>query len=245
MERNLIGNPITRREFVRTAAVGAAGAFLTFGAVDKALGRPAEDILSDDLYTLPELPYAQDALEPHISARTMSFHYGKHHAGYVAKANRFVRGSKLANIPVEKLITETAGKPESTSIFNNVAQMYNHTFFWNSMKPKGGRPKGEIARLIVRDFEDIEHFVAIFIRKATMQFGSGWEWLVIDKGKLKVMTTANADNPLTHGMTPLLTLDVWEHAYYLDYQNRRADFAKAYVLNLVNWDFAEENLKKI
>ena len=243
METNRVGNPITRREFVRTTAAGAAGAALTFGAAGKILGRGFPPPVA--VLTQAKLPYAQNALEPHISAKTMSFHYGKHHAGYVTKANRFLEGTKYKGMPIADIIVETAGKPALTSIFNNVAQIFNHTFFWNSMKPDGGgKPKGKLAGMIDNDFGSYEKFVEKFTAAAKGRFGSGWAWLAADKRHLKIMSTANADNPLTKGMAPLLTIDVWEHAYYLDYQNRRGDFVKAYIEKLINWDFAEANVKK-
>jgi len=195
-------------------------------------------------FTLPELPYAQNALEPYISARTLEFHHGKHHNAYVVNLNKLVEGKSLANEPLEKIIKEAAGNPEMTPVFNNAGQVWNHTFFWNCMKPQGGgRPTGDIGKAIERDFGSYEKFAEEFKAAAVAQFGSGWAWLVSDGGKLSVMKTPNADLPMVHGRTALLTCDVWEHAYYLDYQNRRPDFVQAFLDNLVNWDFVERNLQ--
>jgi Fe-Mn family superoxide dismutase len=194
--------------------------------------------------TLPELPYAQDALEPLVSAKTLSFHHGKHHAAYVANTNRLVEGSPLANAPLEEIVA-AAAKDHKTALFNNAAQVWNHSFLWHSMAPKGGgAPRGEIAQRIEKDFGGYAAFAETFSAAATGQFGSGWAWLVLDQGKLAVVATANADTPLVHGKTPLLTLDVWEHAYYLDYQNRRPDYVKTFLDHLANWDFANANLAK-
>jgi superoxide dismutase, Fe-Mn family len=201
--------------------------------------------MSNDIFQLPKLPYPENALEPHISAKTFSFHYVKHHQAYVTNANKFVPGTEYEKMPIEQIIVKAAGKPDAAPIFNNVAQVWNHTFFWNSMKPNGGgAPKGDVEKKIVQAFNSFDKFKEQFAAAATGQFGSGWAWLVEDKGSLKVMKTANADNPLTHGMKPLATCDVWEHAYYLDYQNRRPDFVKAFLENLINWDFVAANIAK-
>lgn len=194
-------------------------------------------------FTLPELPYAQNALEPHVSAETFSFHHGKHHKAYVDNLNKLVEGTPLANASLEQVIQESVKDASKAGIFNNSAQVWNHTFFWNSMSPKGGgAPKGEIAKKIDADFGGYDAFKEQFKQAATTQFGSGWAWLVLDGGKLKIMKTGNADLPMVHGKKAILTLDVWEHAYYLDYQNRRPDFVTAFLDHLVNWEFAEKNL---
>ena len=194
---------------------------------------------------LPPLPYAQDALAPVISAETLSFHYGKHHKAYVDNLNRLVAGTDLAETPLEKVIAAVAGKPDKAGIFNNAAQIWNHTFFWNSLKPGGGgAPTGGLAKGIDAAFGSYDNFKKEFANAAMTQFGSGWAWLVADKGQLKVAKTPNAETPLTAGMTPLLTIDVWEHAYYLDYQNRRADFVAAVIDKLLNWEFANANLAR-
>lgn len=192
---------------------------------------------------LPALPYAQDALAPVVSAETLSFHYGKHHKAYVDNLNKLVAGTDLAEAALEKVVAAVAGKADKAGVFNNAAQVWNHTFFWNSMKPNGGgAPAGAVAKAIDASFGSAENFRKEFANAAMTQFGSGWAWLVADKGALRVMKTANADTPLTMGVTPLLTIDVWEHAYYLDYQNRRADFVAAVMDRLLNWDFANANL---
>jgi len=194
---------------------------------------------------LPPLPYAPDALAPVISAETMSFHYGKHHKAYVDNLNKLVAGTEHADTPLEKLIAAVAGKADKAGMFNNAAQVWNHTFFWNSMKPGGGgAPGGAIAGAIDGAFGSYENFKKEFTNAAVTQFGSGWAWLVADKGAVKLLKTPNAETPLTQGVTPLLTIDVWEHAYYLDYQNRRPDFVAAVIDKLLNWDFANANLAR-
>jgi Fe-Mn family superoxide dismutase len=193
---------------------------------------------------LPDLPYAKDALSPYVSVSTLEFHHGKHHAAYVANTNRLIEGSPLAEAPLAQIVA-AAAKDHKTTLFNNAAQAWNHAFLWHSMKPiGGGKPEGEIAARIEKNFGGYASFVEAFSAAATGQFGSGWAWLVRDHGKLAVVATANADTPLVHGKTPLLTLDVWEHAYYLDYQNRRPDYVKSFLEHLVNWDFANANLTK-
>jgi len=194
---------------------------------------------------LPPLPYAQDALAPVISAETLSFHYGKHHKAYVDNLNKLVAGTDLAETPLEKGLTTVAGKADKVGVFNNAAQVWNHTFFWNSLKPGGGgAPTGAVAKAIDASFGSFDNFKKEFTNAAMTQFGSGWAWLVADKGQLKVTKTPNADTPLTTGQTALITVDVWEHAYYLDYQNRRADFVAAVIDKLFNWEFANANLAR-
>jgi Fe-Mn family superoxide dismutase len=194
---------------------------------------------------LPPLPFAQDALAPVISAETLSFHYGKHHKAYVDNLNKLVAGTDMSETPLETLIKAVAGKPDKAGIFNNAAQVWNHTFFWNSLKPGGGgAPTGAVAKAIDAAFGSHENFKKEFSNAAMTQFGSGWAWLVADKGQLRIAKTPNAETPLTTGQTPLLTIDVWEHAYYLDYQNRRADFVAAVIDKLLNWEFANANLAR-
>ena len=196
-------------------------------------------------FTLPPLPYAHNALEPHISANTLSFHYDKHHQAYVTNLNNLLKDSDLAKHSLEEIIMKTAGDSSKAGIFNNAAQVWNHTFYWNSMKPNGGgEPKGALAQKITKDFGGYDKFKEAFKTAGATQFGSGWAWLVSDKGTLKVTKTPNADLPMAHGQTALLTMDVWEHAYYLDYQNRRPDYITTFLDKLVNWDFAEANLLK-
>ncbi|WP_299617009.1 superoxide dismutase [Pelagibius sp.] len=192
-------------------------------------------------FELPSLPYAQDALEPHYSANTLSFHHGKHHAAYVTKLNELIAGSDHEGKSLEEIIASSTG-----GLFNQAAQVWNHSFFWNSMKPGGGgSPDGALAEAIDAAFGSLEAFKQQFKSAGVGQFGSGWVWLVKDDGALKIVTTANAETPLTEGQVPLLTCDVWEHAYYLDYQNRRPDFIQSFLDNLVNWDFAAANYDEV
>lgn len=194
-------------------------------------------------FTLPDLPYAQGALEPHLSARTLSFHHGKHHQAYVTNLNTLLEGSELEGSSLEEIILASSKDAGRVGIFNNAAQAWNHTFYWHSMKPGGGgAPQGELAERIVQDFGSFDEFKAAFKQAGATQFGSGWSWLVLEGGKLKVTKTGNADLPMAHGQKALLTCDVWEHAYYLDYQNRRPDYLDVFLTYLVNWDFVAQNL---
>ncbi|MFZ4803989.1 MAG: superoxide dismutase [Synechococcus lacustris] len=194
-------------------------------------------------HTLPALPYGLDALEPHISRQTLEFHYGKHHAAYVTNLNNLVAGSELEGKSLEETILAVAGDGAKAGVFNNAAQVWNHSFYWQSIKPAGGgQPTGALADKITADFGSFEKFVEAFKTAGATQFGSGWAWLVLDNGTLKVTKTANADLPLAHGQKALLTMDVWEHAYYLDYQNRRPDYISTFLDKLVNWDFVAANL---
>ena len=194
------------------------------------------------LHVLPPLPYAENALEPVITAKTISFHYGKHHKGYVDNLNKLIAGTEYANLPLEEIITGASGKPEKTAIFNNAAQTWNHTFYWNSLSPKGGgEPPAALKQKIEASFGSVDACKKELASAALSQFGSGWVWLVLDGSKLKVVKTANAENPLTMGMKPLLTIDVWEHAYYLDYQNLRPNYVNAVLDKLINWEFALQN----
>ena len=191
---------------------------------------------------LPKLPYGETALEPVISARTLSFHYGKHHAGYVANLAKLVEDTNYADLSLDEIVRR-AHQEKATPIFNNAAQAWNHSFYWNSMTPKGGgAPKGKLRAALERDFPSVDEFKTQFAKAAAAQFGSGWAWLVSERGKLAIETTANADTPMVRGATPLLVIDVWEHAYYLDYQNKRADYVAGWMQKLVNWEFAERNL---
>jgi Fe-Mn family superoxide dismutase len=195
---------------------------------------------------LPNLPYADTALEPHYSAKTISFHYGKHHKAYVDNLNKMTAGTPLDGKSLEEIVMASAGDSSRVGVFNNSAQVWNHTFFWNCMKPAGGgRPKGEVAQRIDQAFGSYEKFAEQFKTAAVGRFGSGWGWLVLDGGTLKIVSTANADTPMASKQTALLTVDVWEHAYYLDYQNRRPDFVQAFLDHLVNWDFVAGNLAKV
>ena len=195
-------------------------------------------------YFLPPLPYAANALEPVISAKTISFHYGKHHKDYVDKLNKLVAGTDLAELSLEALILRTAGRPEYVAIFNNAAQAWNHSFYWRSLSPAGAKSlPAALNELIRKSFGDVSVLKQELAKAATDQFGSGWAWLVLDGTELRVTRTGNGDDPLPTHMKPLLAIDVWEHAYYLDYQNRRADHVHAILDNLINWEFAARNLK--
>lgn len=192
---------------------------------------------------LPPLPYADNALDPVITATTIGFHYGKHHKAYVDNLNKLIAGTEYAGLSLEKIITAVAGKADKAGIFNNAAQVWNHTFYWNSLKPGGGgEPPVALKQKIEAAFGSVEACKKAFLDAALTQFGSGWAWLVQEGETLKIVKTGNAETPLTSGLKPLLTLDVWEHAYYLDYQNRRADYAQAVLDKLINWEFALSNL---
>ena len=195
------------------------------------------------LHVLLPLPYAENALDPVISANTIGFHYGKHHKGYVDTLNKLLAGTELANLSLEKLIAATAGKADKVAIFNNAAQTWNHAFYWRSLRPKGGgEPPAALQQKIEASFGNLDACKKALATAAATQFGSGWAWLVLEAGKLKVVKSGNAETPLTKGVKPLLTIDVWEHAYYLDYQNRRADYVNAVLDKLINWGFAADNL---
>ena len=195
-------------------------------------------------FSLPKLPYEENALEPAISARTLSFHYGKHHATYVKTLNNLVKGTDYQDEELEEVVRRSAKDGKAKPIFHNAAQAWNHSFYWDSMAPRGGgEPGGKLKAAFERDFGGTKEFRAAFSKAADSLFGSGWAWLVAGKGgKLSILATADADTPIVHGQKPLLTIDVWEHAYYLDYQNRRPDYVAAWLDNLVNWRFAETNL---
>ena len=191
-------------------------------------------------FTLPPLPYEKTALAPHISAETLEFHHGKHHAAYVNKLNELLAGKPEADKSLEDIIASSEGP-----VFNNAAQIWNHTFYWHSMKANGGgAPTGDLAAAITRDFGSFDKFKEEFTNAGVTQFGSGWAWLVLEGGKLKVTKTPNADLPMKHGQKALLTMDVWEHAYYIDFRNARPKYIETFLTSLANWDFALENLKK-
>ncbi len=193
--------------------------------------------------TLPELPYAKDALEPYISARTLEFHHGKHHQAYVTNLVKLIAGTDMENMALEDIVRKCAGDASKAGIFNNAAQVWNHTFYWNCMKKNGGgKPSAGLMKKIEDSFGGFDKFVGEMKNAAATQFGSGWAWLVLDGGRVGIEKTSNADNPLAHGRRALLTIDVWEHAYYLDYQNRRPDYIAAFFEKLVNWDYAESLL---
>jgi Fe-Mn family superoxide dismutase len=194
-------------------------------------------------FELPPLPYAHNALEPFVSERTVTFHYEKHHRKYVATANGLVKGTRFEKSELGRIIEDTAGNADFKKLFNNAAQAWNHWFYWNCMTHGGGgEPKGSIGEAIRSSFGSYAAFAAEFIDAAVGQFGSGYAWLVLENGKLKVMKTSDADNPVAHRLKPIAGIDVWEHAYYLDYQNRREEYVKAFLDRLINWHFAEANL---
>lgn len=226
----------SRRQFLGTSLGLLAAA---------SLGSLARTAQAASPIVLPALPYAENALNPVISTNTIGFHYGKHHKAYVDNLNKLIAGSDLADLPLEKIITAVAGKADKTAIFNNAAQTWNHTFYWHSLRPNGGgEPPAALKQRIDASFGSVDALKKELATAATGQFGSGWAWLVADGDgdKLKVVKTGNADVPLTAGLKPLLTVDVWEHAYYLDYQNRRADYVNAVLDKLINWEFALKNL---
>jgi Fe-Mn family superoxide dismutase len=233
MSSEMSSGRVNRRQFLGAALAATAvvaADFLVFPGISHA----------STLFELPPLPYGQNGLEPFISSETLSYHYGKHHAAYVKHLNTLIKGTEFENASLEDIIVKASG-----GIFNNAAQTWNHTFYWNSLKPKGGgEPAGRLAEAIRSAFGSFEEFKKTFSRKAGTLFGSGWVWLVKNKdGKLTVETTSNAGNPLTVGQTPLLTCDVWEHAYYIDYRNARPKYIEAF-WNIVNWDFAAKNLDR-
>jgi Fe-Mn family superoxide dismutase len=223
----------TRRQLLKTAVASGILLATDFSFAGK---KPAGIVLQ-------RLPYPKGTLVPFISKRTVSFHYGKHHRGYVDKLNLAIRGTEFEKMPLEDIIRASAQDARYQKIFNNAAQVYNHTLYWNSMKRRGGgSPKGKLAERLNGDLGGVTGFRQAFLDAALGQFGSGWAWLVQAGGKLKVIRTANADTPLAHGQTPLLVIDVWEHAYYLDYQNRRKDYVLAFLDHLLDWDFAANSL---
>jgi Fe-Mn family superoxide dismutase len=225
---------LSRRDFL----VASTGGALLF-----AMGGFPGAVRAGTAHVLPPLPYADNALDPVISANTIGFHYGKHHRGYVDNLNKLAAGTEYADLSLEKIIIATAGQADKSTIFNNSAQIWNHTFYWRSLRPNGGgEPPAALKQKIEAAFGSVDACSKELAAAALTQFGSGWAWLVLDGEKLKVVKTGNADLPLTKGMKPLLTIDVWEHAYYLDYQNRRADYVNAVLDKLVNWGFAADNL---
>jgi Fe-Mn family superoxide dismutase len=237
MNKTETDNPSTafsRRSFLIASAAGTA--WLAMGGISRA----AETV---PLHVLPALPYAELALEPVISTYTIGFHYGKHHKGYVDNLNKLVVGTEYAGLSLEKIITETAGKADKASIFNNAAQIWNHTFYWQGLRSGGGgEPPAALKQKIEESFGSVDTCRKELAAAAVSQFGSGWAWLVLEGGKIKAVKTSNADVPMTTGRKPLFTIDVWEHAYYLDYQNRRADYVNAVLDKLINWEFVMQNI---
>ena len=237
MDRNQKENKsgLDRREFL-VASAGASAAFAIAGP--SVLG--AEETVAP--FVLAPLPFAANALEPVISARTLSFHYDKHHRAYLTNLNRLVENTPYAKMPLEQIVRQTAAKADTAGLFNNAAQTWNHTFYWQSLKPGGSEVPAALRSKIEADFGSIEACTKALTEAAVTQFASGWAWLVAENGRLKVVKTSNAETPLTQAMKPLLTIDVWEHAYYLDYQNRRAEYVAAVIEKLLNWEFAAQNL---
>jgi Fe-Mn family superoxide dismutase len=231
---------ITRRGFMQLS-LASAGVLLAPKALRASVPATAKEAQNMAI-TLPPLPYEKTALEPHISAQTFDFHHGKHHNAYVVKTNELIAGTELESAPLEDIIA-AAWEKKNTALFNNAAQVWNHTFFWNCLSASGGgKPSGALGAQIEKDFGSYEKFAEEFKNAGMTQFGSGWAWLVADKsGKLSVTKTPNAELPMVTGNTAILTCDVWEHAYYLDYQNRRPDFLSTYLEKLVNWEFASAN----
>ena len=233
-----------RRHFLG-AATASSAVFAAAGARAGAAARVAvAQATGGAPHELPKLPWAENALDPVISSNTIGFHYGKHHATYVATLNNLLKSAPdLAALDLDDLVKATVGKADKTPIFNNAAQTWNHTFYWNSMRPGGGgQPGGKLKAMIDSDLGGYDKFKADFQANAVGQFGSGWGWLIVEDGKLKIVRTGNAETPMAQSKKCLLTIDVWEHAYYLDYQNRRADYVTAWIDKLANWDFAAKNL---
>jgi Fe-Mn family superoxide dismutase len=228
-----------RREFLKwTLGAGAIGTLYMAGMI-----KTGHTQSGNPNIVQPPLPFEKGALEPFISANTIEFHYGKHHSGYVAKTGQLIAGTEYEKMSLVDIIQKAAGIADQTAIFNNAAQVFNHNFYWYSMRPGGGgEPQGRIGESIKEAFGSYQKFAEAFSNAAVSQFGSGWAWLVLDADKLNIIKTANADTPVAHGMKPILSIDVWEHAYYLDYQNRRADYVQAFIKHLINWNFAEQNL---
>lgn len=228
-------NGLTRRSFL-----GASTLILA----SLAAGFPARAAAAAPM-VLPVLPYPENALEPVISARTIGFHHGKHHVGYLNNTNQLIAGTEFSGMTLENIVKASAGKPERVGLFNNAAQVWNHTFYWNSLTPKGGgKPPAALLQKIEASFGTLDGCIKEFTNAALNQFASGWAWLVEDGAKLKIVKTPNAETPLAQGVKPLLTIDVWEHAYYLDYQNRRADYVAAVLEKLINWEFAAKNMTR-
>lgn len=227
---------LSRREFM--AASAGAGAALSMGNVAGVFG--TGDLVAP--FLLEPLPFAQDALEPVISAKTLSFHYDKHHRGYLNNLNRLVENTPYAKMPLEQIIRQSAGQPEKVGLFNNAAQTWNHSFYWQCLQPGGSTVPTALRIRMEADFGGVEACKKELANAAVTQFASGWAWLVVEDGRLKIVKTSNAETPLTTEASPLLTIDVWEHAYYLDYQNRRADHVADVIDKLLNWEFAAQNL---
>ncbi|CAB3768376.1 hypothetical protein LMG29542_05852 [Paraburkholderia humisilvae] len=247
---------IQRREFIARTTKGAASAVVASFAGASVGMLPAETAhaagsasvpayLGASPQTQPPLPFAENALEPVISARTIGIHYGKHHRAYFDNLSKLVPGTPFAGQTLETIIVKTYGDASHEDIFNNAGQAWNHNFYWNSMSPTPTQPGAKLQAAIMRDFGSLDTLHEQLVKVSASQFGSGWGWLVAENGKLSVMKTSNANVPFTSGKAPLLTVDVWEHAYYLDYQNRRPDYLKELTAKLINWNFASANYEKV
>ena len=228
-----------RRSFIATAGATTAAALASKAFGQTTQPAPPRKAMPIEL---PKLPFEDNALAPTISSNTISFHYGKHHKTYVDNLNKAIAGTELAEKPLVEIVRAVAGKSDKAAVFNNAAQVWNHTFYWNSLSPKSTTPSKDLADRIEKDLGGMAKFKEQLSAAALGQFGSGWAWLVLDGGVLKVTKTPNAETPITTAAKPLLTLDVWEHAYYLDYQNKRADYVAAVLDKLLNWEFASQNL---
>ncbi len=233
----------TRRKFLGLVSAST----ITSSFIDKICfaGYPVENNKRYNMnFTLPDLPYEKNHLEPFVSAKTLDFHHGKHHRTYVDNLNKLVENSSFSSMSLEDIIKTTHKNDQKVGVFNNAAQAWNHSFYWHSMKQNGGgEPKNDLKKKIIEDFGSVDNFAADFKTAGATQFGSGWAWLVLDNGKLKVVKTANAICPIVNNQIPLITMDVWEHAYYLDFQNRRPDYIAMFLDKLINWDFASANFE--
>lgn len=235
--KNQTGNSnINRRQFLASSA--AAGAALASGTFATSL--KAQETLAP--FALPPLPFADDALEPVITAKTLDFHYDKHHRGYLNNLNRLIKSTPYEKMSLEQIVRQTAQSSDTTALFNNAAQTWNHSFYWQCLRPGGSEVPVSLRARIEADFGSIDACKKELADAAVTQFASGWAWLVLEDKRLKIVKTSNAQTPLTSGAVPLLTIDVWEHAYYLDYQNRRADYVAAVIDKVLNWEFASDNL---
>ena len=242
----------SRRRFIGSALAASASLLVAKQALaqpgkptaaDAGAPVPPVPAPSNPTLALPPLPYPQNALEPYISGTTLSFHYGKHHKGYFDKLNTLIEGTPYKGKALDEIVKSAAKNKAHQKIFNNAAQAWNHNFYWQSMKPKGGgEPTGELKTRIDKDFGSYDAFKTQFSQAAVDHFSNGWVWLVLDKGKLKIVDTHDADTPVVHGHKPLLVSDIWEHAYYLDYKNARKDYVAAFVDHLLNWEFVAANL---
>ncbi len=232
-----------QRDRRRFLGAGASLAVLATGAAGGLMSAWPTSARAAAPIVLPPLPYADNALDPVISANTLGFHYGKHHKAYVDNLNKLIPGTEFADLTLEQIVAAAAGRPDKAGVFNNAAQVWNHTFYWHSLRAQGGgEPPAALKTKIEEAFGSVDALKKAWATAATTQFGSGWAWLMLDAGKLKVVKTGNAELPSTASIKPLATIDVWEHAYYLDYQNRRADYVNAVLDKLINWDFVLKNL---